>query len=160
MALHPINKLDEIIAIDPGKTTGYVHLQVDMGADKYPFTPIIMREIEWDEHWGFMSEVHDVLYHNKGKRIIIVVENFLLYAHEAVHQINSDFPSSQIIGVCKYIAAMTTTELVLQMASVKRQFSGKDIDKWFKPDVQLPTSLHIRDAISHALYLYFDRRLK
>ncbi len=157
MALHTI---DEIIAIDPGRTTGFAHFEVNMAADNYPLTPIIMREIEWDEHWGFMSEVHEVLYHNEAKRIIIVVENFRLFAHEVSHQINSDFPSSQIIGVCKYIAALTNTELVLQMASIKRQFPSGDLKGWFASGTKVPTSLHIRDAISHALYLYFDRRLK
>lgn len=150
--------IDEIIAIDPGKTTGFVHFEVD--DSDHPFTPIMMREIEWDEHWGFMSEMHDVLYNNQSKHIVMVVENFRLYAHEAQHQINSDFPSAQIIGVCKYIAAITRTELVLQMASVKRQFPSGELRKWFPPNTKLPTSLHIRDAISHAMYLYFDRRLK
>lgn len=157
MASRPI---DEIIAIDPGKTTGFVHFEVDMTAEKYPFIPVEMHEIEWDEHWSFFLSLQRTLSISNPDNIVVVVENFRLFAHEAVHQINSDFPSSQIIGVCKYITITNGIELVLQMANVKRQFSGKDIDKWFKPDVQLPTSLHVRDAISHALYLYFDRRLK
>ena len=157
MALHSI---DEIIAIDPGKTTGFVHFEVDMEAEQYPLIPVEMREIEWDEHWAFLSEMEWRLENRGTEKIILVVENFRLYAHEASAQINSDFPSSQIIGVCKYIAAVTNTEMVLQMASVKQQFSGRDIDQWFPPDTKLPTSLHVRDAISHALYLYFDRRLK
>jgi len=156
MALHSI---DEIIAIDPGKTTGFVHFEVDMAAEKYPFIPVEMREIEWEEHWAFFSILQHVLENEASVNTILVVEDFRLFAHEASTQINSDFPSSQIIGVCKYIAAITRTEMVLQMASVKRQFSGKNIDKWFPSNTKLPTSLHIRDAISHALYLYFDRRL-
>lgn len=151
--------IDEIIAIDPGKTTGYAHFEVD-GSDQ-PFTPVTLREIEWDDYWAFFLNLQHTLYNsNPDRTIVVVVENFRLYAHEVAHQINSDFPSAQIIGVCKYICAMTTTEIVLQMASVKRQFPSNDLRRWLPPNTLLPTSLHIRDAISHAMYLYFDRRLK
>jgi hypothetical protein len=152
--------IDEIIAIDPGKTTGFAHLEVDMNADQYPFTPIQLREIEWDEHWAFFLNLQHEFDNRGSENIVVVVENFRLYAHEAAHQINSDFPSSQIIGVCKYITITQDIELVLQMASVKRQFPSSEFRKWFPPNTKLPTSLHIRDAISHAMYLYFDRRLK
>jgi hypothetical protein len=155
-----IRSIDEIIAIDPGKTSGFAHFEVDFYAEEHPFTPVAMREIEWDEHWSFFLNLQHALENCAPEHTIVVVENFRLYAHEASHQINSDFPSSQIIGVCKYITITTGIELVLQMASVKRQFPSGELRKWFSPQTRLPTSLHIRDAISHALYLYFDRRLK
>lgn len=150
--------IDEIIAIDPGKTTGFAHLKVD-DSDQ-PFTPVMLREIEWDEHWAFFLSLQRTLNISNPDHLVVVVENFRLYAYEAAHQINSDFPSSQIIGVCKYITITQGIELVLQMASVKRQFPSGELRKWFPPNTMLPTSLHIRDAISHAMYLYFDRRLK
>lgn len=149
--------IDEIIAIDPGKTTGFAHFEVD--DSEHPFTPVTLREIEWDEHWAFFLNLQRTLNISNPDNIVVVVENFRLYAHEVAHQINSDFPSSQIIGVCKYITITSGIELVLQMASAKRQFPSNELRKWLPPNTLLPTSLHIRDAISHAMYLYFDRRL-
>lgn len=153
--------IDEIIAIDPGPTTGFVHFKLNDENDR-PFNPITWREIEWEEHWGFLYNVQKALEANQksSNHLVVVVENYRLYAHEVAHQINSDFPSSQIIGVMKYITAITRTELVLQMASVMQQFPSSELRKWLPLNTRLPTSLHILDAISHAMYLYFDRRLK
>ncbi len=152
------NPIKEIIAIDPGKTTGFVHFKLS----NHQFLPLQWKEIQWEEHWMFLDKLHQELQLAKGSslEIVVAIESFRLFAAEAVHQINSDFPSSQIIGVMKYICATTNTELVIQSPSIKKQFPDRELLKWLQADEPLPTSLHLRDAARHAYYLYFDRRLR
>lgn len=156
--------LGQIIAIDPGKTTGFAHFRINDGDVHYPFRVELLREIQWDEHWAFLRNLMNDMPADfeDFPRTILVVEDFRLYAHEAQHQINSDFPSVQIIGACKFIAQAAGIELVLQMASIKQAFPDKELRRWLGQEWyhDIPTSLHVKDAMRHAMYLYFDRRIR
>jgi len=110
-----------IVAIDPGGE----HVGVSMFAEYDDAWECVWSgEMSPDEFWGWYSEMMW-----RGLIDIVVYETWTLYPDKAQQQIGSDMPTSQLIGVIKYVHWATrdgsnrwpggTIELIGQPASIK-----------------------------------------
>jgi hypothetical protein len=82
-----------ILAIDPGHTTGVATGLWDSGLDFKLWNAF---QLPW--------EMRFTLAHEIDLADLIVIESFRLYKHKAQDQINSDFPSVQVIGAVEAFA--------------------------------------------------------
>lgn len=92
----------------------------------------------------------------------VVLENFVLYAHTKEAQINSEFETSQLIGVIKFYCDCNNIEWYVQHARIKPRFSNEILlrkniitqksanSRYYA--VGIPVSGHIIDAIRHGEY--------
>ena len=137
-----------VIGIDPGKTTGLVVLAV---------TDLVKRgyhiAAKYALLWSDRYRIKDVLsaFNNAGNILAIVMEDFRLYEHKAMDQVNSDFPSPKVIErTIVYCEELALTHLIeMPMASTLYKQKGL---KWSIPsdDYRLLPSPHMRDAYLHA----------
>ncbi len=122
------------------------------------------------EHWHHHIELIDLIAAS-NKNLIVVIEDYLLYANKAQTQINSRMETPKLIGVIQHYCAQQSIELIFQTAvSVKRRWKNKLLDKKgylkikeykkgattyevaFIGSNKLPN--HIVDAIRHAVHYY------
>lgn len=91
---------------------------------------------------------------------VVVIESFILYPHLAREQIGSDMPTSQLIGVLRYIANTNGCMVRLQPASIKKptlsllRHRGVELRS-----VKQRVGGHAKDAETHG-YHYLIRRGK
>jgi len=113
----------------------------------------------WRAHLDLIEEMV------RQYQLILLVEDYLLYAHKAEEQINSRFETSQLIGVIKYYAYRKNIPLYLQRAAeVKTRWNNtillrKGILKQhgrhlYLPDCDVEVSKHELDAIRHAMHYH------
>lgn len=81
---------DQLLAVDPGLTTGIVVGEYKGG---YDFDIIYAADVKWDRRFVFRE-----LVPAKAIRHIIY-ERFALYESKARDQINNTFPSVRVIGI-------------------------------------------------------------
>lgn len=121
-----------LIAFDPGKTTGW-SIFLDGKPESLGQTGI-------EEMPGKLAEFADTY---KGKKVVVVYENFKLFRGRAIQQSGSDMEASQIVGQVKMIAAQNKWEIYDQPPNIKpiaQKWSGA-----------VPPSNH---AISHQVDAY------
>lgn len=94
---------------------------------------------------------------------ILLVEDYILYAHKADQQINSRFETSQLIGVIKHYAYLNKIQMCMQCASeVKSRWSNAILTKkriliphkreLYLKNMQEPVGKHEIDSIRHAIH--------
>lgn len=91
--------------------------------------------------------------------LIIVMEDYLLYAKRTSSQINSRMETCKLIGIIQYYCFSNNLQCTLQTAAmVKKRWSDEVLEH---EGFELPTTYterHARDAIRHAIhYTYFGK---
>lgn len=116
------------------------------------------------DYWN----AHEQLILNFNKRyrsVIVVFEDYLLYAHKTQDQINSRMETPQLLGILKYLLDKNNIAYTIQTASeVKRRWT-EDILTWKNLLLKkgeyyyirchndyVKTNRHIRDAYKHAIH--------
>ena len=159
-----------ILALDPsgsfkeGKgTTGWCIME--SLADKIVKTGNIsakkynQQESYWQAHVTLLKE-------NQKKyktRLIIVIEDYLLYGDKAQNQINSRMETSKLIGLLQYQCFVQKLPYIMQTAGqVKSRWADKILHhkgylKYYKKKLVLPSTEeyidnHCKDAIRHAVH--------
>lgn len=89
--------------------------------------------------------------------LVIVMEDYLLYAKRAQSQTNSRMETCKLIGIIQYYCYNNYLDCTLQTASqVKKRWTDEILEH---EGIKLPTThaeRHARDAIRHAMhYTYF-----
>ena len=129
----------KILALDPGQTTGYCVLHEP--CDVFETGEFILNR-------GGMLKLTRLI----DEAELVVYEDFRLYANKSKAMIGNDFPSSQVIGMIKYIEACVVCggrPTFTQMASQRLIVPELLIQKVY-PDYER-VSDHINDAVEHAL---------
>lgn len=161
---------DFILALDPsgsfheGKgTTGWCILEEasqkitstgNISALSYDYM-----EAYWQAHTTLLSQTNKK-YQN---RLIVVIENFLLYNHKAKAQVNSELETSKLLGVLQYYCWIHKIPYAMQNASeVKnrwndkilhyKQYLTKHKNKLVVPHNKEKIDRHCKDAIRHAVH--------
>jgi hypothetical protein len=146
--LQPIYCNPTVFAVDPGKATGIAIMGYDTSRDIHLF---LADEVPWDDifkyievqinWWYDYCTAHEV-------ELVVVCESFRLYANKQPGQIQSDFPSVQVIGAIKSLEARLGFTMVLQPASSRKRVQ---ILPQHKDSLKGP---HRKDAYMHGrLYL-------
>lgn len=130
-----------IIGFDPGETTGVCVLVVEK--DKGDGFVADAFTIAWQERFEIIELIAEY------PEAVIVAEDFRLYEAKARSQINSRFPSSQIIGIIEAAVFVSrgSVNVVYQMASC---ISRVQVLEMHRPVI--PHSPHMEDAYKHARY--------
>jgi len=100
---------------------------------------------------------------------ILIMEDYLLYAHKANQQIGSKMETPQLIGLLKYECTTRNIEIVIQAAhEVKRRWTDKILaykgiikksGNVFRDYNNKVVSRHSKDSIRHAMH-YITKRSK
>jgi len=117
----------KILAIDPGVSTGVIFVD-----------PVQPEESTYGKVIHLWEQLDKII--ERTSPDVIVIEAFRLYPHMAKTMIGNDFPSSQVIGVTKYLAAKAGIPVVEQMASMAKHIAKN-------PRLHNP---HLQDAWRHA----------
>jgi hypothetical protein len=155
-----------VIGVDPGKTTG---LAIVEALGSVPFASPAGRviQVRWgmqildasDVPWNDRFVITDIIaaWFKQVGNVWVVCEAFNLYAHAAQSQINSDFPSVQIIGMLQ--AEMHRLNrydrLIMQPASTRKPIQIKG--EYKQP---LQGLHHAKDAFKHARYFIITQKDK
>lgn len=137
-----------LLAIDPGETTGYSIWEIPDDMYGRPFHP-------YADMSQYLVTDGELSYHHGVEELIksvdiVVFEKFLLYAHKAKTQIGSEFITSQIIGIIKYIC---NTHNRAWFSDTAQHVKGYFTDNKLQVAGILKTkSRHSKDSIRHALY--------
>lgn len=163
-------KYKYIIGIDPsgafyeGKgTTGYSiffapeNKFIDLGVIKA--TGHIAAESYWHKHLHFLQSF---LYSARGKRkhrednVILVIEDYLLYASKAESQIYSRMETSKLIGIIQHWCWVNNIPYCMQPANqVKKRWSDEILEhKGYikKKNGRYDVCEHTRDSMRHAVH--------
>lgn len=136
-----------ILSIDPGETSGFCILEETKKINYNKKDAKIFKKVgEKNLHFGFDKIIES------GDIHLIVYEEFKLYPWKAKAKSWSTFPTVEVIGILKYLAAQNDIPIIGQGADCKQFFDDKKL-KWCK--MYKGYSPHERDAIRHALY-YLD----
>jgi hypothetical protein len=127
-----------VLAFDPGETTGYALVNGVTGQ-------IELGEINL---WHGAEELLD-----KYKPELVAIEAFKLYPFLAASQSWRDFPSAQVIGVLRNECEQRHIEYVMQMASEIKGFTFKAKGR------RVCVTKHTLDALRHALLLMKRRKI-
>jgi DNA-directed RNA polymerase sigma subunit (sigma70/sigma32) len=121
----------KILALDPGKTTGYILYEPD--------TRTILERGELE----LFDRVDDLI----SLADFVIYESFGLFEHKAKDQIGSEFEACQVIGVIKYFLKKTGRDYVVQKPSDQIFFDDKKLAKLNMRS----KSNHINSATKHLL---------
>ena len=134
-----MNRTEAIVAIDPGKVTGWAVLSED---GKYTGGEAVLHEV--------MASIETLLV--EGRRPIIVCEDFIFTT--ATAKKSRQTWSTEGIGVLRYLAARYQVSFVIQSPNSAKKFAIDEKLKamgWYHPT----TGGHRNDAARHLL-LYAD----
>jgi len=112
----------------------------------------------WAEHTALIDRLHQFY-----EKLVIVIEDYLLYAQEAQAQINSRFETVQLIGIIKHHCYTHKIPVYTQTASeVKRRWANdilvhkhvicKVHQHYVLNDTAEAIDRHDIDAIRHAMH--------
>lgn len=159
-----------ILSLDPsgsfteGKgTTGWcifhtIENQITLGgclkADHYD-----KMEVYWDQH---LSLIHKY-YKRYGDKMIVVIEDYLLYASKATDQINSRMETPKLIGILQHYCWQRQIPYHMQMASevksrwtdeilAHKKYLSKKGRVFIIPSTGEVLNQHCKDAIRHAVH--------
>lgn len=133
-----------IIAFDPGLTSGVCIAQHTSGKQ---FKVVNSLEIAWNDRF----KIFNLLYSNRTKITAIVIEEFRLFANKTTlnSQINSEMPSSRIIGIIELSAALCKlTSCITFQTPAER----KNVSVLPEHVSHLVRSRHTIDAYLHLRY--------
>lgn len=113
----------------------------------------------WDSH---LTLIDNML---ARYQLVLLIEDYLLYAHKADQQINSRFETSQLIGVLKHHAYKKMLPVYTQRAAeVKTRWSNAILlrkgvlkkygRKYLLPDCRQEVDKHALDAVRHAMHYH------
>ena len=158
-----------ILALDPsgafeeGKgTTGWCMLKDDrtfVNIDHISAKDFATDMDYWKAHIDLIRIHHNVYENN----MVVVIEDYLLYATEALSQINSRFETVQLIGVIRYFCSQNNITLVIQQASqVKSRWANTILEhkgfivkkgrSFYIPGTTHIINRHELDAVRHAMH--------
>lgn len=115
----------------------------------------------WFAYWkAVVDSITNVF--NKYKSVIVVIEDYTLYATKAASQINSKMETPKLIGVLEYYCKTKNIQTVLQPAHmVKNRWANeilthcgyiKLLNKRICTANNKPVDRHAIDAIRHAVH--------
>lgn len=169
--LNPPNNYKYILALDPsgsfleGKgTTGWCVLRI---ADRkiVAYGTITAknfqnRQLYWSKHKELILKANE-----HYEKLVVVFEDYFLYANQALKQVNSRMETSQLLGVLKFLMDELEIPYYIQTAAeVKTRWADKVLlwkkilfltpSKHFVTDPTKNDIIngHIRDAIRHAIH--------
>lgn len=127
------NKKEMVLALDPGKTTGWS----------------IWKNRELIQ-WGQASpqEVCKIMENFNG---LIVYERFILRKSAASAMIGSEFGTVQLIGAIRYIALKKGLSIIGQTPAQRKWFDNEKLKRY---GVYKKGQQHAVDSIRHALYYF------
>ena len=159
-----------ILGIDPsgsfyeGKgTTGWCILNATDNvislADSLHAKDYAKPEIYWDRHLALIKEYQK----RYQKRLIVVMEDYVLYATKASDQINSRMETCKLIGIIQHFCWMHDIPYEMQLAAqVKNRWTDTILEhkryikvkgqKYILPFSGEPLNRHCKDAIRHAVH--------
>jgi hypothetical protein len=140
-----------VVGIDPGKNIGFARIDAEDKKIQFQFDKIV----DW-KLFSLMIEQISILAREERTEdnpLILVVEKFRLFGHLAGKQIGSEMDASQVIGVCRYLAAASKghIKLVMQEPSINEtaaKWSGRGTEI-VKKKGHLPDNV---SAFNHAYY--------
>jgi hypothetical protein len=141
-----------ILAIDPGETTGWAYTDTEhrkglLYSGHFPLWQDLY-ELIWfpfgapQKSGTFGPELATTPVH------VVIIEAFVLYPWAARSKSWHSFPTVEVIGVAKYLAAQADARVVMQPASLAKA-------KWLRR-VRLQGNTHEVDAQKHLL-VYLKR---
>lgn len=163
-----MNKYKFIIGLDPsgayweGKgTTGYSLFNADdntfIELGEIQARGQVNAEAYWHKH---ILLLESLIYTKKGNRqnnIIVIIEDYLLYAEKAQNQINSRMETCQLIGIIKDWCFMHNIPYIMQTAGlVKKRWTDEILHfkGWLKKTSggRYEVSGHTRDSMRHVVH--------
>lgn len=116
-------------------------------------------EIYWHAHLDLIQEY----YKRYGKRMIIVIEDYLLYATKAQDQINSKMETPKLIGILQHYCWLKQIPYHMQTASeVKTRWTDEILEhkgyikhkgrNCIVPESGDILNKHSRDSVRHAVH--------
>jgi hypothetical protein len=132
-----------LIAFDPGATSGVCVGQHISGKS---FKIVNSLEITWPDRF----KIFNLLYANRTTITAIVIEEFRLFANKTTlnSQINSEMPSSRVIGIIELSAALCKLDCLHFQTPAQR----KNVNVSPEHAPQLMRSRHTIDAYLHLKY--------
>lgn len=146
-----ITKIKSICAIDPGKTTGVCCGRATIRSSGIAKLVVAKSlEIPWNQRFYQLEELLTGYWWDH-----IVCEDFRLYRTHSRDQINSRFPSSQLIGLIEYFAWKGGVPIHFQMAADRKR--TKVLEEHIEAVGGLtrngnPASQHRWDSYQHMRY--------
>lgn len=144
-----------VVAIDPGETTGFTVY--------YPWeecTTIHHYQLETktvEQGWEALEEHWPRPIDCKGYQIIVVCEDYKVYAWKSTDHSWNKLHTSQFIGAIRILCYQKTIPIVFQMAGqAKGWATDEKLKLWglYEPGLK-----HARDACRHLItYLFFGKR--
>jgi len=143
-----------ILAIDPGETTGWSFMVWDT---RYRL-PMKIPEYEKLEEqtlergqFAFYDEFENLI--STKEPGVIVIEEFRIYSTKAKSLIGDDLKTSQTIGVMKYIAKEYGVPVIMQSAGqAKKAFTMEKLTELGIDTSRADHIRHSQDALRHLLY--------
>jgi len=136
------------ISFDPGRTTGVCLASVSfLDGRVHDLSVMESASIPWDSRFSAIKH-----YLRRHYYEYCIVENFRLYRTHAKSQINSEFPSSQVIGVIGYLCWEREINIHFQMAGERKRVK---VDERYHEVLggvtrnKKPKSQHRWDAFQH-----------
>ena len=167
------DKISHVLAIDPSGNfneglgiTGWVLHHVDTDKTVKYGAIDASQSIQMEEHW----EAHLTLIksmHDENPNLVVVCEDYMLYANKATSQINSRMETPKLIGVIQMYCWQNNIPLFFQTAaSVKRRWkefvlvkhgyleqkevaNGKYLHYYIRGN---KINNHVVDALRHAIH--------
>lgn len=165
-----------ILALDPsgsyneGKgTTGWCVLECAKNeitlADSFTARSYKYMETYWQAHLDLIKKYHD----RYGKKLVIVIEDYMLYKTRASSQINSRMETCKVIGIMQHYCYMHRIPYEMQLAAtVKKRWSDEILEhkrylikhgtKHKLPHAKTILNGHAKDAIRHAVHFQNFKR--
>lgn len=134
----------DVLAFDPGETTGICHAHV------YPDRTEIITQNQI-KSWPLEEAVKTFSWELKRAcPKLVVFERYGVYSWKTQQHTNSDVPTLQVIGCLKTLCIQHSIPYIQQTAQIAKQFVTDDkLQKWgFDPKGKR----HARDATRHACY--------
>jgi hypothetical protein len=139
-----------VLGIDPGINIGIARYDVEDKKILHQFD----KTIKWDIFVIILDGIARMAQERRDEEsIVIVVEDFRLFATKAKDQIGSRMDASQVIGAIRYVvgASKGKIELVMQQPSINEtaaKWSGRGLDI-------VKRKGHLPDNISAANHAFF-----
>ena len=130
-----------IVAFDPGKTTGVVRARLT-GARSYSLVDAF--QVAWEDRF---TVIRNTLLDQKYPPEMVVVEDFRLYPHAAVHLINNSFPAVRVIGIIEAYCYEAMIAVDFQTPSMRKSTIVPDEDR-----AAVRSLKHSLDAYLHLRY--------
>ena len=120
-----------------------------------------------EEYWEKHILLLDKLYRHYNGCMVVRCEDYLLYKHKAMDQVQSHFETPQLIGILKYWCFANRVTIYMRPAStVKNRWTDELLERkgyiekksssWYPVGCnQHNLTLHERDAIRHAVACYY-----